>query len=403
MAAAPIVTFSSIDWDYVWQGHQEVMTRLAEAGHPILFVENTGLRRPRLSDWSRIRRRAATLASPGRRNARSSFGIEILSPRVLPFPYSSPAVALNRLVLGGPIRRWLTRQAGRPIVWTYLPTPLVHALAEQLDPVLLIYCCVDDLPASSDLARAVVPSENEMFRKADLVFVTAERLREKALRYRSSAELFPSGVDYERFEAARVNPPDPPAEIRALARPVVGYVGGVHRWFDVSLLEAVAKSLPEVQFLVVGPSTVPVESLSRTSNVHFTGARPHEDIPTYLAHVEAAIIPYVRDEYTASVFPTKLVEYLAMGLPVVSTSIPEVVAFNKRHGDIVEMADTPDAFAAAVRRALKPQALAARDARIEVAKHQSWSARVAGMRSPSPAIRAAERSDTSSLTPALRS
>jgi glycosyltransferase involved in cell wall biosynthesis len=380
MAALPIVTFSSIDWDYVWQGHQEVMTRLAEAGHPILFVENTGLRRPRMSDWSRIRRRAATLASSSNRQTPPVPGLEILAPRILPFPYSSTAVALNRRLLEPAIRNWIGRHQGPPIVWTYLPTPLVHALAAQLSPALLVYYCVDDLPASSDLARAIIPSENEMFRVADLVFVTSQKLRAKALQHRAAVEVFPAGVAYERFEAARTNPPPAPLDMSVLARPIVAYVGGLHRWFDVSLLQNIAAMLPDVQFLIVGPATVPVDALSALKNVHLLGARRHQDIPAYLAHVDAAIIPYVLDDYTASVFPTKLVEYLAMGLPVVSTGIPEVLTFRNRHGDVVDIADTPDAFAASLRRALVPQSPSARQARVNVAANESWGVRVARMR-----------------------
>ena len=380
MAAQPIVTFSSIDWDYVWQGHQEVMTRLAEAGHPILFVENTGLRRPRVSDWSRIRRRAATLASSSNRQTPPVPGLEILPPRILPFPYSSTATALNRRLLEPAIRNWIARHQGPPIVWTYLPTPLVHALAAQLSPALLVYYCVDDLPASSDLARAIIPSENEMFRVADLVFVTSQKLREKALRHRSAVEVFPPGVAFERFDAVRSNPPPAPLDMSVLARPIVGYVGGLHRWFDVSLLQHVAVMLPDVQFLLIGPATAPVDSLSVMKNVHLLGARRHEDVPAYLAHVDAAIIPYVLDDYTASVFPTKLVEYLAMGVPVVSTPIPEVLAFRNRHGDVVDIAAGTDAFAASVRGALALQSPASRQARIDVAANESWGVRVAGMR-----------------------
>lgn len=379
MAALPIVTFSSIDWDYVWQGHQEVMTRLAEAGHPVLFVENTGLRRPRVSDWARIRRRAVTLASSSSRQRMAVAGLEILPPRILPFPYSSTAVALNRRLLEPSIRKWVARHPGPPIVWTYLPTPLVHALAAQLSPALLVYYCVDDLPASSDLARAIIPSENEMFRVADLVFVTSQKLREKALRHRSAVEVFPPGVAYERFEAVRTHPPPAPLDM-GLARPIVGYVGGLHRWFDVSLLQNIAATLPDVQFLLIGPATVAVDSLAALKNVHLLGARPHEDVPGYLAHVDVAIIPYVLDDYTASVFPTKLVEYLAMGLPVVSTPIPEVEAFRSRHGGLVDTAATADAFAASIRHALTTQSPAARQERVNVAAHESWGVRVDGMR-----------------------
>jgi len=287
---------------------------------------------------------------------------------------------LNRRLLEPAIRNWIARHDGPPIVWTYLPTPLVHALAARLSPALLVYYCVDDLPASSDLARAIVPSENEMFRVADLVFVTSQKLRAKALQHRAVVDVFPPGVAYERFEAVRTNPPPPRPDVSGLGRPIVAYVGGLHRWFDVSLLQKTVALLPDVQFLLIGPATAPVDSLAALTNVHLIGARRHEDVPAYLAHADAAIVPYVLDDYTASVFPTKLVEYLAMGLPVVSTAVPEVVAFRSRHGDLVDIASTPDAFAAGIRRALVPQSPAARQARVSVAANESWGVRVAGMR-----------------------
>lgn len=386
MSGVPIVTFSSIDWDYVWQGHQEVMSRLAAAGHPILFVENTGLRRPRLADAPRLWRRARQLAAATTAGAarQPAPGIDIHAPRILPFPYSPSALAVNRWLLERPIRKWIAehRAGGQMplIVWTYLPTPLVCSLAERLSPSLRVYYCVDDLPASSDLARQVATSEAGLFQTADLVFVTTDRLRQKALGHRTTAHLFPPGVSYERFEAARKNSAPRPGDIRDLPRPIVGYVGGLHRWFDVELAASVARRLPDVQFVFIGPVQVPVEPLTSLPNVHLLGARPHDAVPAYLRGFDAAIIPYVLDEYTRSVFPTKLNEYLAMGLPVVSTPMAEVVAFRDRHGPVVEIAASPEAFQRAVARALEERPSAtALEARHAVAKRQGWDVRVAEM------------------------
>src|SRR5262245_8234836 len=141
MTERPIVVFSTIDWDYVWQVHQEVSTRLAAKGHPVLFVENTGLRRPRLSDLGRIWRRAKQLTVNGSA-ASPTAGVSLVSPRILPFPYWPPAISLNRRILEGPIRRWLSARGESPIVWAYLPTPLVRTLAKQLSPDLVVYYCV---------------------------------------------------------------------------------------------------------------------------------------------------------------------------------------------------------------------------------------------------------------------
>jgi glycosyltransferase involved in cell wall biosynthesis len=381
MAERPIVVFSSIDWDYVWQGHHELSSRLAAKGHPVLFVENTGLRRPRLSDTTRLWRRARQLTTTATRASDPVPGLRVLAPRILPFPYSPLVVALNRRILEGPIRRWLAARPESPIVWTYLPTPLVRALAKQLSPRLLIYYCVDDLPASSALASRVAASEAELLRSADLVFVTSERLRQKAMQHRAEVHVFRPGVNYERFAAARTSQTPGPVDISRLHRPRVGYIGGLHPWFDVPLAASVARRLAHVQFVFVGPVQADVTPLMSLPNVHFIGPKAHTEVPYYLREIDVALIPYVLDEYTASVFPTKLNEYLAMGLRVVATPLPEVTAYRDRHGPMVDVASGAEGFASAISRALsEPATQGEREARYEVARSQSWDARIDAMR-----------------------
>src|SRR5215467_7513866 len=124
-----LVCISSIDWDFIWQGHQEIMSRLAAAGHRVLFVENTGVRAPKVSDLGRVRQRIRNWwrGTKGFREERPN--LFVYSPLVLPLPYSRPARFVNRLILFSALRRWL-RATGfyRPIVWTFLPTPLAHDL-----------------------------------------------------------------------------------------------------------------------------------------------------------------------------------------------------------------------------------------------------------------------------------
>ncbi len=378
MSLPPIITFSSIDWDFTWQGHQEVMSRLAALGHPVLFVENTGIRRPMISDFARLRRRAVALSSRERRSLAPVPGLQVLAPRVLPFPYSHPITLLNAALLEPGIRKWLRQFDQPPIVWTYLPTPLVLRLAARLRPALLVYYCVDNLPESSNLARRSAEGERQLFRSADLVMVTSEQLREKAARYRPSVHVVPSGVSMDAFANAREAPVTVLPEFASLRRPVVGYVGGLHRWFDVALTAAVARRLPDVQFVLVGPAHIDVSGLERVENVHLLGPRPHSDVPALLRMLDAAIIPYVLDAYTRSVFPTKLSEYLAMGLPSISTPLPDVVAFRNRYGAVVDVAATADEFAEAVRRAVsQPSSDEERRTRIDVASAQDWGLRVA--------------------------
>src|SRR5262245_34504023 len=179
-----VVCISSIDWDFIWQGHQEIMSTLAAEGHRVLFVENTGVRAPRARDLPRLRQRIRNWwrGTKGFREERPN--LFVYSPLLLPLPYSRLARPVNRFLLARALRRWM-RATGfyRPIVWTFLPTPIALDLVADLDPALTIYYCIDDLAASSPGARRIVASEEDLFRAADLVFVTSEKLRQRASRY----------------------------------------------------------------------------------------------------------------------------------------------------------------------------------------------------------------------------
>jgi glycosyltransferase involved in cell wall biosynthesis len=191
--------------------------------------------------------------------------------------------------------------------------------------------------------------------------------------------VFPFAVDYPAFEAARNGGSPPPADVADLPRPVVGYVGGIHQWLDQPLLAETARRLPEATFVLIGPLQTDVNGLAGLGNVHLLGGRAHADVPLYLKSFDAALIPYRLSDYTVSVYPTKMNEYLAMGLPVIATDLPELRRFNAQHGHVVAVGRTPDEFVAAVRDALDTARPAEIARRIEVARANSWQARVAAM------------------------
>jgi len=376
-----VVCISSIDWDFIWQSHQEVMSRLAAEGHRVLFVENTGVRTPSFRDLSRLRQRIRNWwrGTKGFREERPN--LFVYSPLLLPGPYLWLSRWINRFVLVRALQRWM-RATGfyRPIVWTFLPTPLARDLVAALDPQLTIYYCVDDLASSSPAARKIAPSEQRMFAEADLVFVTSERLRRRAAQYTDRVHLFPSGVNLEQFEDARHGAAEPPADVRALRRPVIGYVGGLHQWVDQDLLAAVAAGMPDATFALVGPEQTDLAKLRRCPNVQMLGTRPHDELPGYVKAFDVGIVPYRLTEYTANVYPAKVNEYLAMGIPVVATELPEIQRFNAMYGDVVDVANDPQGFSRAIRSALEDSSPPEVARRIAVAHENSWHARVAGMR-----------------------
>jgi uncharacterized SAM-binding protein YcdF (DUF218 family)/glycosyltransferase involved in cell wall biosynthesis len=375
-----VLCISSIDWDFIWQGHQEIMSTLAAQGHRVLFLENTGVRGPKLSDIPRVRQRIRNWWKSTRGFREERPNLFVYSPIVLPLPYSRIARWINRVLLIHSMRRWM-RAVGfaRPVVWTFLPTPLAHELLNHLDPTLTVYYCIDDLASSSHEARKIAGSERAMFRRADLVFVTSEKLRQRAAADSRHVHFFPFGVRFQLFDEARQAPRAAPADIAGLRRPIVGYVGGLHQWIDQELAAAVAARLPHVTFVYVGPPQCDLSRLEACPNIVLLGGKPHATLPSYIREFDVGIVPYKLSDYTSNVYPTKLNEYLAMGIPVVATDLLEIQRFNAAHGDVVSIASTADAFAAAVERELaQPQsALAAR--RIEVARTNSWQSRIAQM------------------------
>jgi len=376
-----ILCVSSIDWDFIWQGHQEIMSRMAAQGHRVLFVENTGVRAPKVRDLPRVRQRIRNWWRGTKGFRQERHNLFIYSPLLLPLPYFWLARWINRWLLARALRRWMEAVGfNRPILWTFLPTPLALDIIRAVDPQVTIYYCIDDLASSSPGARKIVTSEERLFAQADLVFVTSERLRERAARYRSDVHLFPFGVNLERFEEVRRAPDNPPDDLRSLARPVIGYVGGLHQWVDQPLLAGVATQLPEMSFALVGPPQTDVSALERCANVTLFGQRAHQDLPRYVKEFDVGIVPYLLTDYTANVYPTKLNEYLSMGIPVVATDLPEIRRFNRDHGDVVEVAADAVAFAAAIKRSLNgastPEVV---DRRIEVAQSNSWERRIAAM------------------------
>lgn len=374
-----IICFSSIDWQFIWQGHQEIMSTFAANGNRVLFVENTGVRTPSVRDLPRVRQRLLNWwkGTKGFRLEREN--VFIYSPILLPFPYSSLIRRINRSLLTRALNRWMRASGfGRPIIWTFLPTPLVRDVIRDLDPALSIYYCIDDFASSSHQARKIANSEALVCRQVDLVFVTSEKLRAKAEQFTDRVTLFPFGVSLKKFEQVRESTDAMPADLAALPRPIVGYVGGIHQWVDVPMLIAAARRMPDTTFAMVGPLQIDIAA-DDVPNLHFLGKKNHDDVPKYIKGFDVGIVPYLLSDYTANVYPTKLNEYLAMGIPVVATDLPEIRKFNDDHGPQVAIAKTADEFVAALKSALQPSSESQRATRIAVASTNSWHARIVKM------------------------
>ena len=376
-----IICISSIDWDFIWQGHQEIMTTLAAQGNRVLFMENTGVRPPRPARSSAHRGTPRELAArrrrvpggarePVRATRRSCCRCRTRRSRC----GSTRCCCCGRCD-GGCARRASTR----PIVWTFLPTPLVLATAPRSRPGaqrLLLHRRLRSELARR--ARGSCAASRSCSSDADLVFVTSEQLRGARCASDERVHLFPFGVDYPAFESVREGDEAPPADVRGSAaadrrlrrRPAsVGRPGAAR-----------ARSrtrMPDASVVLVGPIQTDVSTLTGVPNVHLLGARSHARACRATSRPStSALVPYRLSEYTANVYPTKLNEYLALGIPVVATDLAEIRRFNadarRRGGRRARRGELHGRRPGGGRR--DPPAEVER--RVEIARSNSWHERV---------------------------
>jgi len=183
----------------------------------------------------------------------------------------------------------------------------------------------------------------------------------------------PHGVDFEHFHGAADPPAVLPKELAHLPRPLLGFFGLLAPWVDTDLLRHVATSFPEASVVLIGPAWGRSAPPTQPANLHWLGPRSYADLPRLAAHFDAGLIPFRQDRLTAYVNPLKLLEYLALGLPIVSTPLPDLDMF----GDLVFQASNPVEFVAQLRRALDDRSSARRQARFRRAAAESWEARAA--------------------------
>jgi uncharacterized SAM-binding protein YcdF (DUF218 family)/glycosyltransferase involved in cell wall biosynthesis len=376
-----IICISSIDWDFIWQGHQEIMTRLARNGNRVLYIENTGVRAPRMSDIGRIRKRIANWRKGVHGIRKIEDGLYVYSPIILPFPYLRLARIINKKLIFSVLFKWLkTVGFSEPIVWTFLPTGLTIDLIDKIEPKAIVYYCIDSFKASSADASKIKRTEEALLKKADLVFATSEELLRYCRQHNDNVHLFPFGVSIENFQKALREDGGMPSDMRDISRPIAGYIGGIHKWIDFDLVESLARSNDRISFVFCGPVQSDVSRFAGIKNVIFLGQKKAEELPMYVKQFDVAMIPYRITEYTNNVYPTKLNEYLSIGKRVVSTGLIEVKKFNNENGNIVSIAGDAGAFSDSVRRAVKDAPdPGERDAAMRAAGKNSWTVRLEDM------------------------
>jgi glycosyltransferase involved in cell wall biosynthesis len=343
LQAADLVVMSHLRWDWVWQRPQHLISRLSRTRRT-LFVEEPvtveGESRVRVEEVGVVTRLWLEISREETRNHEYS---RLTKPHI---------EALDD---------WL---AGRPRdVWLYTPTAL--PIAEALQPRLIAYDVMDDLASFADATPEMQMLTRRALSVADVAFAGGRSLHRVAADIRGAlpTHLFPSGVESSHYASSR-------GLRRPHARPVAGYVGVLDERLDMQLIADLAERLPDWDIRLVGPtSKIDPASVPRAANIELLGQQPYARLPEIMASFDVALMPFALNEATRSISPTKTLEYLAAGLPVISTRVPDVVS---DWGELVHLADDGQAFASGCREVLT-QPAGERDAKLAaVAKRYEW-------------------------------
>ena len=336
MTRPELVVFSHLPWTFVWQRPQHLISRLA-AGRRTWFVEE-----PKVVEGLEESRLCVQRTGPVQR-----IWLEVGGPQRLA-GFDDPAAT----GYGEAVAEVLGSNPART-VWAY--TPMAMPLIERLDRAVLAYDVMDDLSAFAFASPTMKANQERLLAEADVVFTGGRSIHAGVVgRTEAPVHLFPSGVEPEHYAQARRHRGD-------RARPVAGYVGVIDERIDHELVGGLAERLPDWDIQMVGPVfKVAEEDLPRAANLHYPGMQPYEALPEVMGGFDVALMPFALNDATRSISPTKTLEYLAAGLPVVSTRVPDVVA---GYRGVVDLQQDAEGFAGACRRVLGHRR-SARDAKV---------------------------------------
>jgi len=322
-----IVVFSHLRWDFVFQRPQHLLSRLAQHC-PILFVEE-----PEYDDGAPFMQRSSPAPNVTVCRAHT--------------PIHGAGFHDEQLRLLQPMVAQLAPPGEDVIAWFY--TPMALPLLQALQPSLVVYDCMDELASFKNPPKQLLQRESALLNTADLVFAGGPSLYEAKKNRHPSVHCFPSSVDVVHFQQAldreRVHP-----QQADIPHPRLGFYGVLDERFDPELVGEVADAHPEWQIVLAGPVVkIDPERLPKRANIHYLGQQPYTALPDLLAGWDVCLMPFAINEATKFISPTKVLEYMAAQLPIVSTPIADVA---NPYGHVVAIASSAQEFIAACEAAL---------------------------------------------------
>jgi beta-glucosidase/6-phospho-beta-glucosidase/beta-galactosidase len=360
-----IVVFSHLRWGFVWQRPQQFLSRFAKK-HPVLFVEEPVFDKPEG-------------AEPDLQFHAVMPNVTVMCPHVSASWNRNPKLP-NKL------REW-AREAiermndnggafDRPVLWYYSPMDSAWSLG-HFENRGVVYDCMDELSQFTGAPKQLVNNESRLIEHADIVFTGGYELGAKKKRQHDNVHIFGCGVEFAHFNKAQDPHTTIPPDIDFMARPILGWFGVVDERVDYAMIGEMARMRPDWSFAMVGPVVkVDPNLLPHSPNLFWMGGRDYQQLPNYCAAFDVNMMCFANNAATQYINPTKGLEYMATGKPIVSTPVRDVV---RQWSDIVDLAKNAEEFVTAAQRALENPDEDRITRGLELARKSSWENTVATM------------------------
>jgi glycosyltransferase involved in cell wall biosynthesis len=340
--------------------------KVLKNNHRIIWIGSLGLRKPTISiyDMKRVIEKGKKLIN--HRSHHQDFRTDVFQahPFVIPFHDNRFVRMLNNGNLRREIIRVINEQKfDNSIVLT--SSPLVGEIIGTLGESSSHYLCLDDFTLFDGAFKSLGRLEKELLQKVDSCFSVSEALLHTRKVNSGNNFILPQGVDTNHFSFKSKKVAQ---KIEKIKKPIAGFFGLLTSWIDLDLIVDAACKYPEINFVIIGKSVVDISIFNRTPNIFYLGEVPFSELPDYARAFDVGLIPFCINDLTIACNPLKLLEYLALGIPVVSTDLPEVRRFSKA---IYIAKDSKD-FINSIPLAIAENLPNMKDERISIAQRFSW-------------------------------
>lgn len=362
----PLIVHSHLRWDFVWQRPQQFLSRLS-LNRRVLFCEG-----PLLFEEEEKMPHYTLRQDPNFPN------VTVMQTH-LPASHFQDGRWVDDMRLGllkealcGP----LYGQFEEPIQWFYDPMA-VPAFLHKLHEVAVVYDCMDELSQFKFAPPEIIERERLLLSAADVVFTGGRKMWESKSRFNKNCHFYGCGVDVAHFSQALQENTELPDDIASIAAPILGYFGVIDERLDYELLARLADAQPEWNICMVGPvCKIDPAELPQRPNLHWLGGKEYADLPAYAKAFDISLMPFAMNEATEFINPTKALEYMATGTPIVSSPVPDVVS---NFSSVTQIAHTADEFIECCRQALTSPDKSSRERGFKMANDNTWEAITAKM------------------------